>query len=506
MFNFLPTITLSLCLPYVTSFLEDIATKLSDFENHQTADEYELAQVQKSFVLNFVTSFLPIILTAYIYVPYGAELMSSLLQTVAPMIGLFGSVATGNGVQSNMISHIDASRLQDEVIGLSMTAQVMSFCEEIVIPYLQRRYKRLYRRWRNRHHRNSFEKSQKESDASTVTTPFVDAPQERSLLTRLRFEAEADTYDVQEDIMEMVVQFGYLTLFSCSWPLMPLGFLVNNWVELRGDFWKLARESQRPPPIRGQGIGASLGALEFLTWIGTLSSAALVSMYSSVDVHGQLQRVHLGDVVLAIFVAEQLYLLSRIVVAAVFEKIGSEAVREEAKRRYLVRKRYLETFSEEASGAGKRHRSKTYASESRSSPSGRLTPGSALSPVPEDSAVSDSFFRPASAHSHHRLPSSTEPFPALDPQNATTPGITLSGQDDEAAEEAAQYGTAAAERFWSELEDANVDATEAGQRLIVTLKNLQSKNKGQPEEDEKKSWLPGRGVAAAGSASEDKKD
>lgn len=58
-----------------------------------------------------------------------------------------------------------------------------------------------------------------------------------------------------------------------------------------------------------------------------------------------------------------MYLITRLLVAAAFERIGSEAVGSEEKRRYMMRKKYLETFSEEPAGTSKRERSKTYASE-----------------------------------------------------------------------------------------------------------------------------------------------
>jgi len=49
-----------------------------------------------------------------------------------------------------------------------------------------------------------------------------------------------------------------------------------NWVELRGDFFKISSENQRSPPVRADSIGHSVAVLEFLTRLGTLSTAALV--------------------------------------------------------------------------------------------------------------------------------------------------------------------------------------------------------------------------------------
>lgn len=472
-----------------------MATNLTAFENYRTADEHELAQVQKSFVLNFVTSFLPIILTAYVYVPYGAKLMPPILESIFPASWLASVSFTGSADPRVTVIHIDSSRLKEEVIGLSMMAQLVSFGEENILPYVQRRYKRISRRWAANHHRTKFESSQRETGASTTTTPFVDDPHERKLLSRLRNEADAEPYDVQEDIMEMVVQFGFLTLFSCVWPIMPLGFLLNNWVELRGDFWKLTREARRPPPVRGVGIGACLGALDFLTWLGVMSSAAVLAVYGPARDEGKVD-LQLGRVLLAVFVAEQVYLLARFLVSTAFDRIGSEALRAEQRRRYLMRKTYLETFSEEAAGTSKRVRSKTYASERRrtaaspasSAQSGnqgqmprvdfpllpdQLNDGHAPAVVADGCATTKA--------SHLSVPSPTTPFPALTPSDVDTPLADLSVHRDAEENLEPQYKTAAAAQFWQGPEETGTDVTEAGVRLIVALKALQHRQSDTPE-------------------------
>lgn len=313
-------------LPYITSALTTVATRLSDHENHRTNDEYDLAQVQKTFVLNFITSFLPIILTAFIYVPYGAKLIPYIVPS---------SWQAANHVRPN----IDPGRLQQEVVYLSMTAQVMDFGEEIVLPYAKSGARNMYRKYQGR-------KALHRRQHSRVTEALlIDSPQESTMLSRIRGESEAEPYDVQEDILEMCVQFGYLILFGAVWPLMPLGFLLNNWVELRGDFFKLTKECQRPPPIRSDSIGHSVHALEFMTWLGSLSTAALVHIY-----RGPIEEVRLSMLLLTIFIAEQAYLITKVGVKFIFTRLGSETVRREESRQYMVRKRYLDTFSEESVG------------------------------------------------------------------------------------------------------------------------------------------------------------
>lgn len=142
---------------------------------------------------------------------------------------------------------------------------------------------------------------------------------------------------MEEDTLEMCIQFGYLSLFGVAWPLVPLTFLLNNWLELRGDLFKLTLECQRPPPMRADSIGPCLLGLEFLAWMGTLSTAAIVHIY-----RGPISEVQLSSLLITIFLAEQAYLAVRFTAASAFRKIFSDILRREDARRYAVRKCFLE--------------------------------------------------------------------------------------------------------------------------------------------------------------------
>lgn len=108
--EFVPTILFSLSLPAITSFLTSLATRLTKYENYRTQDLYDLAQTQKSFIMNFITSFLPTILTAYIYVPFGKQIVPHL------------DLLRRSGLNFDMASHaefeVDTARFQQEVIYL----------------------------------------------------------------------------------------------------------------------------------------------------------------------------------------------------------------------------------------------------------------------------------------------------------------------------------------------------------------------------------------------------
>lgn len=55
-----------------------------------------------------------------------------------------------------------------------------------------------------------------------------------------------------------VIQFGYVTCFSMAFSLAPLVALLNNFVEIRADAYKLCYNTQRPRAQKAGGIGALL--------------------------------------------------------------------------------------------------------------------------------------------------------------------------------------------------------------------------------------------------------
>ncbi|PLB40448.1 anoctamin family protein [Aspergillus candidus] len=331
--EFLPTVLFSLSLPFLSGILTRTATRLTDYENYRTQDQYELAQTAKTFVMHFITAFLPTMLTAFVYVPFGKR--------IVPLIDLSWM---GDVVLDPARLRIDASRLQKEVIYLSAMAQVLSFGEEVVLPYVKRV---LWQKWRDYSAQRTVTRRHRSLSVQSDQL-LVDPPDEADFLARIRNESEADDYSVHDETLEMCVQFGYLALFGVAWPLVPLGFLINNWLELRGDFFKLSLECRRPPPIRTDSIGPSLQGLEVLTWMGTLSTAAIVYLYRD-----GTPEVHLWSFLLTILAAEWAYLAARFAVRTGLGKIVTHPLRHEAAKRYAVRKTFLGSFVRRPDGSPK---------------------------------------------------------------------------------------------------------------------------------------------------------
>jgi anoctamin-10 len=112
---------------------------------------------------------------------------------------------------------------------------------------------------------------------------------------------------------------------------------------------KICIEMQRPIPWRADTIGPWLDSLSFLTWMGSVTSAALVYLFSNdgLGPDGTPYDIKAWGLLLAVFFSEHLYLALRWAVRVAISKIDSPGLQKERRERFLVRKQY---FDENLSG------------------------------------------------------------------------------------------------------------------------------------------------------------
>lgn len=330
--EYLPTVILAVALPYISSSLEGIAEKLTDYENHRTTDANEVSLTQKIFILNIVTNYLPILLVAFVYIPFGDEVVPW-MKTM--LLRFFPQMATTFAAHQ---FKPDADKLRNEVIALTLTGQLSSFFEENILPLIKHKLHGLYRAYRRSHPTHAM-----------LLTLVDDDPAEADFLNRIRNQSTLEGYNVHDDMAELVLQFGYLALFSPVWPLIPLGFFINNWIELRSDFAKICIEHQRPAPTRSDGVGPWIISLEVLTWIGSICTAAIVHLFAG----NGLGSNSWSTLPITIFISEHILLGLRATTRWIFERYGSEQIRKERNERYSRRLQYLKQIeANKQAGAG----------------------------------------------------------------------------------------------------------------------------------------------------------
>jgi anoctamin-10 len=76
---------------------------------------------------------------------------------------------------------------------------------------------------------------------------------------------------------EMVIQFGYVTMFAASFPLAGLFAMLNNIFEMRSDAWLLCVGHQRPPFKPQEDLGSWERVLFIFSLINTVVNAGLTA-------------------------------------------------------------------------------------------------------------------------------------------------------------------------------------------------------------------------------------
>ncbi|XP_069376212.1 anoctamin-2b isoform X1 [Paralichthys olivaceus] len=82
------------------------------------------------------------------------------------------------------------------------------------------------------------------------------------------------------EYMEMIIQFGFVSLFVASFPLAPLFALLNNVIEIRLDAKKFVTELRRPVAIRAKDIGIWYNILSGMGKFSVIINAFVISFTS----------------------------------------------------------------------------------------------------------------------------------------------------------------------------------------------------------------------------------
>ncbi|XP_038604720.1 anoctamin-7 [Tachyglossus aculeatus] len=238
-----------------------LARILTRWEMHRTQSRNEDAYTLKVFVFQFVTFYSS---PAYIAFFKGR------------FVGYPGHYLTLFGIRNEECAAGGCLiELAQELLVIMVGKQIINNVQEIAFPKLKV--------WWQRYRLNS--KKKKEEESSGVV---------------LRDQWEED-YELLEneglfnEYLEMVLQFGFITIFVAACPLAPLFALLNNWVEIRLDAQKFVREYRRPMAERAQDIGIWLFILEGITHLAVISNAFLIAFTSDFLPRTYYQYTHSSD-------------------------------------------------------------------------------------------------------------------------------------------------------------------------------------------------------------------
>ncbi|XP_036783082.2 anoctamin-9 isoform X4 [Manis pentadactyla] len=89
-----------------------------------------------------------------------------------------------------------------------------------------------------------------------------------------------NTFSLFDEFMEMMIQYGFTTVFVAAFPLAPLLALFSNLVEIRLDAIKMVRLRQRLVPRKAKDIGTWLQVLETIGVLAVIANGMVIAFTS----------------------------------------------------------------------------------------------------------------------------------------------------------------------------------------------------------------------------------
>lgn len=271
------SILIAIQVAVMNAIFDKLAVRLNNHENHRTDTEYEDSLIAKTFLFQFVNSYSSLFYIAFIkpfsqFDPcsYGGSCMMELQVTLGTIF--LSQITVGNFTE--------------------VTVPLMSL---------------LWKTWSREHatpdpdpdsNSNSTVSKNKRASAHVRSSEIYS---DQMLLTQYANAYSKNTHKTQvseiektflmpeynmlrgtlDDYAETVTQFGFTTMFVSAFPLATLLSLINNYVELRIDAWKLCQVMRRPQPRSCEDIGTWLAILEFVSIAAIFINSGIVAFTST---------------------------------------------------------------------------------------------------------------------------------------------------------------------------------------------------------------------------------
>ncbi|XP_042762230.1 anoctamin-1 isoform X5 [Panthera leo] len=224
-----------------------IARWLTKIEVPKTEKSFEERLIFKAFLLKFVNSYTPIF--------YVAFFKGRFVGRPGDYVYIFRSFRMEECAPGGCLMEL-CIQLSIIMLGKQL---IQNNLFEIGIPKMKKfiRYLRLRRQSPPDH--DEYGKKRQRYEADYTLEPFA---------------------GLTPEYMEMIIQFGFVTLFVASFPLAPLFALLNNIIEIRLDAKKFVTELRRPVAVRAKDIGIWYNILRGVGKLAVIINAFVISFTS----------------------------------------------------------------------------------------------------------------------------------------------------------------------------------------------------------------------------------
>jgi len=217
-----------------------LAYKLTEWENYRTRSEFDNALTFKIIMFYFVSSYTSLFYMAFF--KNGTDFWGAKVKSLHDACEVGNESGIGFGCPDELTVQLAT------ILGINM---VVGQAQEVLVPYIMSKVQLI--------------RLMKETGETKDEIPEWE---ENSKLS--------DFAGTLPEYTEMIIQFGYITLFASAFPLAPFLAVMNNMVEIRTDAFKLLTSYKRPDYRGAVDIGIWYDILEAFGIIAVITNCLLV--------------------------------------------------------------------------------------------------------------------------------------------------------------------------------------------------------------------------------------
>ncbi|KAM3869676.1 anoctamin-1-like [Diretmus argenteus] len=230
-----------------------IAVWLTELELPKTEAEFGERLIFKSFFLKSMNAFAPIFYVAFFKGRFSGR--------PGDYVYIFGNYRMEECAPPGCLIEL-CIQLSMIMLGKQL---IQNNVFEVVIPKLKKMYRTM------QEEKGKKRAAVNEEDADEAKRPKQQFDKDFALEP---FEGVTPEY------MEMIIQYGFVSLFVASFPLAPAFALLNNVIEIRLDAAKFVTEIRRPDPVRCKDIGIWYNILCGISKFSVITNAFVISFTS----------------------------------------------------------------------------------------------------------------------------------------------------------------------------------------------------------------------------------
>ncbi|KAF9418764.1 Anoctamin-5 [Podila epigama] len=225
-----------------------LAEWLTDKENHKYTDSYEDSLIIKRYLFDFTNMYATLFYYAFFKAPFGRKIFIH-----------------KPDLQDECLYDACITELSVQLAVVFIGKQFLNALFEMVFPWIERTWNRKKILAEQALKSRQYHESRKRTRAPEWVKDD-DLPSYQGRILKC--------------YRKTVIQFGFCTLFVTSFPVAPAFALVNNWIDIRLEAYRLLTQYQRPIALRAQDIGMWEKIMEFVSFTSVITNASIIAFSS----------------------------------------------------------------------------------------------------------------------------------------------------------------------------------------------------------------------------------